>query len=183
MMKGIITGKEKKLTQEELIKEYQQKLSSNILAFIFVSNYYYISQISNKWNQLDSEDKASFCLQELDKALRNFNFSKNVKFSTYFLKCFDNRLYTQTRLLNTNNRKCNYKTEEFTEALNLYTKDAYFDNLDILETDKLSKIQKQQCKLLNAGYSIKEIAKYFGISTISIYKRNIKIKKILINLV
>ena len=80
MMKSILIGKEDTKDEIELINEYKENLSPNILAFMYVSNFGIIKSIADIWVKLDDADKASFCLQELDKALRTYKLDSNIKF-------------------------------------------------------------------------------------------------------
>jgi hypothetical protein len=175
MMKGILNGKERETNEKELIKQYKDGLLPNILAYFYTSNIGIISRTDALYPVLDSEDKASFCLQELDKSLQNFNLESSNKFITYFIKCYKNRLRMETEQLLTQKRKIALYTEELNDE---YMNDMQLENIDmILSNYNLNDIEVKQCKLLNAGYTMKEIAKIFKQSTITIYKRNNKIKE------
>ena len=86
MMKSILNGKECKVDEKELIMEYQEKLSPNILAYFYCNNFGLILQISKSYSLLSGEDIASFCLQELDLSIINKTNSKNIKIGELNIK-------------------------------------------------------------------------------------------------
>lgn len=182
MMREILIGKEKGIDEKELINEYKKDLQPNILAYFYSNNFGVIYSTSNLYPILTEEDKASFCLQELDKCLLNFDNNYDVKFITYFIRCYKNRLRMETEQLNTQKRKIiiNYTPVHEVEE-KIYTEDLLQDINILLEDYNLTDLEKLQCKLLNAGYSMKEIGKLLKQATITIYKRNDNIKKKILN--
>ena len=112
MMKSILNGKEEKVNEKELIKEYQEKLSPNILAYFYVNNFGLILQISKNYPLLLTEDIASFCLQELDLSLQDYNLESSNKFITYFAKRFKNLLRTKIEEIQAQKRKANILCKE-----------------------------------------------------------------------
>lgn len=184
MMKSILWGKEKGLSEQELIKKYQDELCPEILAKFFVDNYLMNFRIGLLFPKLSDEDKASFCLQELDKALLNFDLSKNTKFSTYFYKCFKNCLRSETQKLFMQKRKLQILVDYLeTDKLYELSDKVYFDEINSNDMDlflsdyRLNNDEKECCKLLANGYSVKEIAKRFKVATITIYKKIERIRE------
>ena len=183
MMESILIGKEKNIDEKELIKEYKNKLSPNILAYFYSDNYKIICRANNLYPIISDEDKASFCLQELDNCLQKFDLNVNHKFITYFIKCYKNRLRMETERLLVLKRKVILYSEDLKED-NLYVDNIEIENLDyILDNYNLNEMERNQCKLLNAGYKIKEIANIFNQSTVITYVRNNKIKEKISNTV
>ena len=78
----------------------------------------------------------------------------------------------------TNKRKSLIDYEQI-DNLHLYShEEICLDNIDIiLDEYNLTISEREQCKLLNMGYTIKEIAARFKLSTITIYKRNLNIRQ------
>jgi len=180
MMKSILTGKEKEQDEKELIENYQKELLPNILAYFFTSNIGIIMKANKLYPILDEEDKASFCLQEMDKCLRNYNLENNNKFITYFVKCYKNRLRMETEQLLTQKRKAILNYEELNEIT--YNNTYEIESVDLLlENYTLSKTEKNLCQLLYLGYSPKEIAKKlcYNVATIYHYIHKIQQKIIL----
>lgn len=176
MMKTIIMGKEKELTDRELIMIYKQNKAPNILAYMFISNFGMFEIISNKWSMLDETDKASFCLEEINKALMNFDLEKNIKFSTYIFTCFNNRLRSETELINCQKRKSLLFSTECDDNT-AQTELAFEDVNLILEEYKLNENEKQQCILTSAGYTLKEMTKMLNKTTRQLTYSNLKIRE------
>ena len=183
MMKSILNGKEEKISEKELIKEYQENLSPNILAYFYVSNFGLILQISKKYPLLLNEDKASFCLQELDLSLKDYNFQN--KFMTYFAKRFKNKLYKESQYYLTNKRKAIVNAMEFDNNINNKSfYDLSIEDFDLICSQyKLSELEKKHSKLKLMGYSIKEIAKICNLPKRNIYYTNEKIKNKILKLI
>ena len=63
-----------------------------------------------------------------------------------------------------------------------YCEDIHINDTNTLLNEyNLTDTEKQQCKLLNMGYTIKEIARKLNLSQIAIYKRNSIIKQKILN--
>ncbi len=184
MMRGILNGKECKVGEKELIKEYQEKLSPNILAYFYVNNFGVILQISKEYPLLLSEDVASFCLQELDLSLQDYNLEMDNKFITYFSKRFKNLLRTKTEELYLQKNKANILCDNIEDKviINEDINNFYIEDIDLLLSEyKLTNIEKTQSKLKLAGYTFKEISKILNYRPITIYIRNEKIKEKILN--
>lgn len=179
MMESILIGKESKVDEIKLIKEYQEKLSPNILAYFYCNNFGIIQRTSLFYPIITEEDKASFCLQELDKCLQIYKKEYDTKFITFFIKCYKNRLRMEMQLLNTNKRKTIFNSSQ----VELYSDILYYENdiienvEDILNNYNLTNYEKKQCELLDKGYTITEIADMLKLKPITIYKRLEKIKQ------
>lgn len=182
MMKSILNGKEKKTNENELIKKYQERLYPNILAYFYVNNFGLIYKTSKLYPKLDDEDKASFCLQELDKCLQNYNFEKEVSFITYFIRCYKYRLNSENISLLCNKRKAMNNYIEINNLLDIGIDDNIQDFDIVCDEYKLTIAEKYHCKLRIAGYSLKEISKLLKISTSAVSQRNAKIKQKILNL-
>lgn len=172
MMRQIITGKEKDTDEKELIKEYQGNSNPSILAYFYVEHFGVIQRASNMYNLITAEDKASYCLQELDKSLHTYKLDSSNLFITYFSKCYKNRLRMETEQLQTLKRKANIIIEniyEYSDTLS-YSDEVLLDSYDLTEREKL------YCELKESGYSIKEIAHLLKLSIARIYEINDIIK-------
>lgn len=176
MMKSILNGKEKEENEIELIKKYKQGLYPNILAYFYINNFGLISNISQLYPIINNEDKASFCLQELDNCLQNYDETKQIKFITYFYTCLKNRFLMETNQLLTYKRKA-LIDYELIDNLEIES-EIDIDNIDyLLDNYNLSENEKKQCKYINAGYTLKEIANKLKLKPITIYIRQNKIKQ------
>ena len=177
MKKSILTGKEGKENINEIINKYKNELSPNILAYFYVDNYKLIYKTGIGYTLISTEDKASFCLQELDKCLQTYDINSKAKFITYFMTCYRRRLWAENEMLNHNIRKANIFCEDIDETNIINESDLLTDEDMILNNYNLTSDEIKQCKLLNMGYTIKEIAKILKVSYVTIYNRNDKIKQ------
>lgn len=178
MMKQIIIGNEKERSIQELILEYKEFKSPNILAYLFVNNYSLIYTISNKYSRLQDEDKASLALQILDKCLLAYN-DKLSNFITYFYICYENSLQTQLTKIQSNKYKITLNCFDISDFENtLSYRDDYNLNVnDIINNSKLNKLQSDCCVLFSQGYTISDISKILNISVTYVYKLKQKIKE------
>lgn len=82
-------------TNEDLVKMYKSTAidseRSQIVSALFVKNFTLALGIANKFPHVDSAEKASLVMEELLKAITNFDFNYKYKFITYFINCLDNR--------------------------------------------------------------------------------------------
>lgn len=178
MMKSILIGGEDKSNENELIGLYKENKFPNILAYFFVKNYSLLQNVCSMYNLLTDEDKASFCLQELDKCLCNFDSNKNIKFTTFFIKYVRNRLNSENLTLIYNMHKIMNNISSLEDNQDSISNELDIENLNILlEEYKLTNIEKIQCNLINQGYKLYEIANMFGISKQTVSARNKKIKQ------
>jgi hypothetical protein len=181
IMKSILTGKESKANEKEIIEEYKRGLCPNILAYFYSDNFGIIYKTSELYSLLSSEDKASFCLQELDKCLQNYDVNSNAKFITYFIKCYKNRLRVESQVLLYDKRKSIIQYSELDnisqiDEINIEDTNLLLKNYDLTESETL------QVKLLNYGYKVKEIAKLFNITSSAVSQKNQIIKQKILNL-
>ena len=176
MMKLVVIGYEKTLSKIELIREYKKSQAPNILAYMFVDNYGILSNISINYKMLSKQDIASYCLQELDKAMFQFDENRQCSFITFFCQCFKNRLRCEQELLMTDIRYANYCVENIDEHLMLEDPSSLLEDFDFTDCS-LSKIERRHCRLLLSGYSVKEISEKLNVTVQSIYNRNKKIGK------
>jgi hypothetical protein len=181
MMKSILTGKESKANEKEIIEEYKKDLCPNILAYFYSDNFGIIYKTSELYSLLSSEDKASFCLQELDKCLQNYNVNSNAKFITYFIKCYKNRLRVESQLLLYDKRKSIIQYRELDNISEVA--DLNIEDINLLLRDyNLTESETLQVKLLNYGYKIREIAKLLNITSSAVSQRNQIIKQKILSL-
>lgn len=180
MLQQIIIGYEEGRSDEELIEEYKHTKKANILAYMFKQHYGIIHNTSLLYPILNTDDIASFTLQELDKAL--LNYDGMVKFNTYFIKCLKNRFRVETKMLLHNKRKAIIDYESIDNYDSIYYDD-YFNFDDFVSYNHLTTNQKNVCKLIGDGYTIKEISKILNKSIPFVYKERYKIKKKILNFV
>lgn len=183
MMKTILLGYEENVPLEELLAEYKKTLKPNILAYIFIKYYKTICNAGEIYTMLNKEDRASFCLQELDSCIHRYSFNRNCSFITYFITCYKNRLRMETEQLLAHVRYANYMTIDLDNCKTLPDTNDDLVLFDYLVSSNLTKQELKHCKLLYLGYSNKDIANIFKVSVQYIYSFNKKLGKKLLNLV
>lgn len=182
MMKQYVIGYEKNKKLEELLSEYKENLNPNILAYLYVSNYGAIYNLSLNYNMLNGDDKASLCLCELDKCIQNYNSTKECSFLTYFLVCYKNRLRAENEQLFSHSKYANYVTNDIDTCEQLLIYNDFEDVFD-LKAYKLNMKELNHCNLILDGYSNKELSNILKISVQQVYNINKKIGKKLANIV
>lgn len=78
-----------------LISEYQNTRDSDILALIYVKYFYGMQKIASKYHSVDVSEKESLSLITCERALRNYNPDRGVKFFSYLLTLWERELITQ----------------------------------------------------------------------------------------
>ncbi|CAC9972925.1 sigma-70 family RNA polymerase sigma factor [Flavobacterium panici] len=86
--------------QLDLFKEYKETQSLLKRDKIFKANLGLVFFISKKFNSTNIEDAEQFGFIGLVKAIENFNPDKNIRFSTYAIKCITNEIQTGLKLVN-----------------------------------------------------------------------------------
>ena len=86
-------------TLSETALKYQQEQSPIHFAHIFCKLYPYLKTQSDKYFYLTEEDKTSFVLEELNKALLAYDPSKGAQVQTLVSIYVNNRLRMETQQL------------------------------------------------------------------------------------
>lgn len=179
MMKQIVIGNERKVPESELIEKYRNDKSPNILAYFYVANYGICYVITEKYPLLDTADKASFCLQELDNALHTYDSNKyNITFSNFYAACIKRRLFYEQARYKRLKRDMRIKYENIDDCkTELSYVDDHFDFDDFSKEYNLNNIEQAHCKLLMKGHSMREISKLINKSIYRTYGINKEIRK------
>lgn len=91
--------------EKTCIENYQKTKDPTFLSKMFIVHFPIYLQIVDLYWGVSSEDKASFCIEELHKAMLDYNSERNVKFSSFSSVYLRNRLRTETQALSTAKRK------------------------------------------------------------------------------
>lgn len=174
-------------TLDETIKNYKQTENPISFAYVFKELYPLSLSVCSKFWNLTENDMASFCLEELHKALMNYDFEKtNAKFQTFFATCFKNRLRHETQKLDCDKRKANIVSEDFAAYAEIVQ--GYYEigieNAevhDLLKSVELSEREQQYCQIIMdtpGKISDKEISKILGISSAAVnyMKKRLRLK-------
>lgn len=198
MMKSIRNENLKDLSVEELIKNYKLEPKDDIIAELFIRNFGMIQKTIIKYSDLSEENKISWTLEFLVIALNTFDFSKNIKFVSYFIKILRNALLRETYRQKTNKTKIQFYTFKEQKLTSKYgdteikTEDDYedlkvtneFEN-SIFKMDfellyknlYLTPSEKYFLKCYLEDKTTKEIAEGWGVSTSRIHIVKNAVKK------
>lgn len=88
-------------TTKELVQAYKEGRENEVIAHVFCTNYQLFKLTANKFFGLSAEDKDSFILEEIAKALSNYDLEneKNAKITTLVSTYLYNRLRAETQAL------------------------------------------------------------------------------------
>lgn len=96
--------------------EYQQSHDDVLLCYMYVQNFPVILNLAKKYFHLTDNDKESFAVEELRKAMLDFNPSKGSQLTTLFYTYYNRRLYAESSQLRYNKRRLNYDTTTLDSA-------------------------------------------------------------------
>lgn len=182
--------------------EYQEKKCPITFSFVFCEIFPMIVSTSKQYYNLNGFDVASFAMEELDKALLEFDTERGSKFTTYFFRNLNFKLRGEQTITLNQVRKANYNAVSFTQ---LATPSDHADepnSFDVLlekvehgygrfelsasisSSPHLSENEKKYCQLIlnDAVNKDTEIAEILGISSAAVtyIKQSLKKKMKLI---
>ena len=161
----------------EISDLYKLQEDPILLAHVFCKNFGIIVLESKKYFGVSEEDKASWAVEELHKALLAYDAARGASVQVFFSRCLNNRLRSETQSLNRHRRKANTNCQEFeamSEISAAYTESAYA-HVELVETLaqlNLSDRELDYCKIVMDYYPhVKDtdIAKSFGVSSAAIH--------------
>lgn len=182
-MKSLTNPTNKKLSHEEIAGYYQKTKNPIYLAESFVKLHPLIFKISSKYFGLTSADIASFSLEQLDICLLSFDAEAGCKFITYFYTYLNNKFRMETEALAYLMRKANNSPEyiDANESFDLPIIENEYSSIelliDIMNSNKLSKIEKQYCKLVMLGYTGSDISRIMKCTQSCTTNRKMAIKR------
>lgn len=97
----------------EVAMQYKETEDAILLSYAFCKLYPLIRTTCNKYFGLTDEDKSSFALEELHKAMLDYRRSGGAQLQTLFNRYLDRRLRAETQMLNYDKRKSNLYAESF----------------------------------------------------------------------
>lgn len=173
-------------TLHDAVEQYKLTKDPILISHVFCQFYAYIRTQSSKYFYLTSSDKASFAVEELDKAMNDFDPSYGVKLLTLFDRYYNNRLRSETQMLQhhkrcANNASINY--EDWGESIVAHQAD-YLDvefSVTITQGGELTENELKYCELImDNGDKIRntDIAYALGISSAAVtyIKRSLRNK-------
>lgn len=187
--KGIIqnkdedTGEVTKLyeLEENFTEIFKETQDIRIIASVYVSLYGYLKRVSAKYFRLDSQDKASFIVEEIWKALNDFDPEREVPFPSFLAAYVNRRCYAENRMRENKVRKINYDTEitcslevlgEESDELEESSTDFYQAELmDYIRSSNLNNNELLYCRIVSEEthrMTDSEIARLMGVTPANI---------------
>lgn len=178
-------------TTEELVRAYQEGRQTEVIAHVFCTNYQLFRLTANKFFGLSAEDKDSFILEEIAKALENYDLQseKQAKITTVISTYIYNRLRTETQALQKASRATlNLATsfedlgdmERLEEAGDESTY-SYSEMYELVCQLDLTENERKCCEMIilnNDTLKNSEIAELLGVSRAGVghIKKSLKVK-------
>ena len=178
-------------TTEELVRAYQEGRQTEVIAHVFCTNYQLFRLTANKFFGLSAEDKDSFILEEIAKALENYDLQseKQAKITTVISTYIYNRLRTETQALQKASRATlNLATsfedlgdmERLEEAGDESTY-SYSEMYELVCQLDLTENERKCCEIIilnNDTLKNSEIAELLGVSRAGVghIKKSLKVK-------
>lgn len=148
--------------------EQNPYVKSRVYASVFCRLFPLMFKLARTYTNLTLEDKAEICSQTLLDSLIKYAEGKKIKFLTYFHTSLKNKLITAT----TNQQLLKRKVQLYTVANSekvLYILDSIDGSsnadlerkfiLEVIDSDKLSTLEKEYCVCALAGYKNSEIGR------------------------
>ncbi len=186
---NLLSPEGKDIPSSKLVEEYNDGRQTEVISFIFCHNYQLLRMASNRYYGLSMDDKDSFILEEIAKAIDNYNSDKNTKLITLITTYVRNRLRTETQALQANARKTlDYATsfEDLGEMDRLWeagdnTSFSYAEMYELVNTLELTENERKCCEIIilnNEDIKNSEIAELLGISRAGVghIKKSLKTK-------
>lgn len=174
MLKSLIPQNKNKMSLEEIAQSYQQQEDSALLALAFDRVFLLIISKSSKYYKINSEDVASLSLEQLHRAMKDYDPDYGTKFTTLFVMYLENELRRMTEFLALNPRKLNSETENVDDHLDLS-----YTVLDFSESELLAGLGENErllCQALIGGARMADLPEMFGYSSSLAYKLRGKLK-------
>ena len=180
LLNGVRSDNYKKFTNEQLARLYQRNNDDLIIAELFCRNFGYWFKLSNLINFIHHEEKASFILENINYALKNYNIRKGVGLVTYTSRYIYNTFgglktkrkfksrEQESMIISLENPNCDTH-KKMIDSIQANNND--FDTCILkltIDTDKsLTDLEKRLCYIFidNPRIEIKEISKEMNITT------------------
>lgn len=169
----------------EIAEMYQKTQDPIYLSTIFCDYYLYVKSIANQYFNITDEDKGSFALEELHKAMMDYDSSKGAKVETLFITYLRNRLRTETQAMEMQKRRANNSCEDFDDSEVIFY--GYEDNkLDIAEieialkqSELFSDNELAYCRIIMEDDNTKDsdVAKILEVSASAVHQMKKRIAK------
>ena len=171
-------------TDEELLKDYQDGLHNEVIAYVFETNKNLFYQVSKKYVGVSQDEVTSIILEQIWKCFENYNAEKNTsgKMNSMICVYIKNALRTLTQSNASNKRKanngdqctpmsCYETTEDRWEEASVEDEYDKVELTDLVNKEDLSPKQLQYCMVALDHMCVlqqSQMAREIGVSTAGI---------------
>lgn len=178
-------------TTKELVQAYKEGRQDEVIAHVFCTNYQLFKLTANKFFGLSSEDKDSFILEEIAKALANYDLEneKQAKITTLVSTYLYNRLRAETQALQAASRATLNLATSFEDLGDMdrleeagdETTYSYSEMYELVYQLDLTENERKCCEIIilnNDTLKNSEIAELLGVSRAGVghIKKSLKVK-------
>ena len=168
-------------TDEELIRDFNNGMENEVIAYLFEMNKSAFRQVSTKYIGVTNDEVESIIMEQIWKCLQTYNEerSNGIKLVTLICTYIKNALRTYTQRQNSNKRKVNNANQSTPMSCFDTTEDRFdemgeeddynkLELLDLIRSENLSAKQREYCEAaLEYKCDIQQshLAREIGVST------------------
>ena len=168
-------------TDEELIRDFNNGMENEVIAYLFEMNKSAFKQVSTKYIGVTNDEVESIIMEQIWKCLQTYNEerSNGIKLVTLICTYIKNALRTYTQRQNSNKRKVNNANQSTPMSCFDTTEDRFdemgeeddynkLELLDLIRSENLSTKQREYCgAALEYKCDIQQsyLAREIGVST------------------
>lgn len=168
-------------TDEELIRDFNNGMENEVIAYLFEMNKSAFRQVSTKYIGVTNDEVESIIMEQIWKCLQTYNSerSNGIKLVTLICTYIKNALRTYTQRQNSNKRKVNNANQSTPMSCFDTTEDRFdemgeeddynkLELLDLIRSENLSTKQREYCEAaLEYKCDIQQshLAREIGVST------------------
>ena len=168
-------------TDEELIRDFNNGMENEVIAYLFEMNKSAFRQVSTKYIGVSNDEVESIIMEQIWKCLQTYNEerSNGIKLVTLICTYIKNALRTYTQRQNSNKRKVNNANQSTPMSCFDTTEDRFdemgeeddynkLELLDLIRSENLSTKQREYCEAaLEYKCDIQQshLAREIGVST------------------
>lgn len=139
----------------EMISSYKDNQDMVTLAKVYVKYFPHFTNVAVKFYNITDQDKASCIVEEIHKALMNYDETKGASIQTLCTKYINYRLRAETQSENYQLRKANSESNSYEELLEANSipdftveSNSILETLSVIETLGLTENEKRYCEII-----------------------------------
>lgn len=139
----------------EMVRNYKDTQDMTVLAKVYVKYYAHLTNVSAKFFNITEADKASCIVEEIHKALMNFDSEKGAAIQTLVTKYVNNRLRAETQSESYQVRKANSESDSYEGLCEVSgiaeetEEDASIaETLSVLDSLEITENERRYCEII-----------------------------------